>query len=68
MFPLYDPLGTELTHNELPNIKKVAGQAQAVWVNLAAIPILILILSFGNYAGELGVGDQRYRRSVHIFQ
>lgn len=63
-FRLYDPLGKELTHNQLPDIKKVAGQGQTVWIGLDAIPVLAL----GNYAVALGVGDGQYRRNFRVMQ
>jgi len=39
-------------------------QGQTVWIGLDAIPVLAL----GNYAVELGVGDEHYRRSFRVMQ
>lgn len=63
-FRLYDPLGKELTHNPLPNIRKPAGQGQVVFVNLNQIPVANL----GSYAVELGIDDMRFRRTIRITQ
>ncbi|HYM71714.1 MAG TPA: hypothetical protein VET89_01945 [Stellaceae bacterium] len=63
-FRLYDPLGKELTHNPLPNIKKPSDQGQTLWVNLGQIPVVNL----GHYAVELAIDDQRYRRTIRIIQ
>jgi hypothetical protein len=59
-----DPLGKELHRFELPAIDKVAGQAHAMMLPVAQIPIA----HSGNYSVSLEIEGQAYRRSVRIFQ
>lgn len=63
-FRVADPLGKELANHTLPDIRKTPNQGYSLSLNVQAIPIL----NFGNYALELSVGDQRFRRTIRIFQ
>lgn len=64
VFRIADPLGKELHRFEMPEVRKVAGQAYVLMLPVAQIPVA----RSGNYAITLEIGGEGYRRSVRIFQ
>ena len=61
---LTDPLGTELYAFEVPEFRKVPGQAHVMMMPIGGIPVT----NSGNYAISIEIGGQTYRRTVRIFQ
>jgi hypothetical protein len=59
-----DPLGKELHAFEIPEFKKLPGQAHIMMMPVERIPIA----NSGAYAISVEISGEMYRRSVRIFQ
>jgi hypothetical protein len=64
IFRIVDPLGRELHHHEIAELKKSPDFLHVMMLPVTRIPIT----NSGNYEISLEIAGQRYRRSVRIFQ
>jgi hypothetical protein len=64
VFRLVDPLGKELHRQDIPELRKPAGQPHLMMLAVRLIPFA----HSGNYSVLLEIDGQQYRRSVRIFQ
>jgi hypothetical protein len=63
-FRIVDPLGTELHRYEVPEFRKLPGQAHVMMLAVGRIPVA----HSGNFAVLLEIGGERYRRALRIYQ